>query len=86
MKLYTVKAEIVYVIAVEDDYDPLSVAVDCWRDLKYDTDASQIDFNVGKEIKEVKDIPYGWDDMCIPYGDGDGNTRIGEMLKDGQLN
>ena len=86
MKLYTVTAEITYVIAVEGDTDPWFIAEDAWSEVKYETDESQIDFTVGREIKSVEDLPSDWDIMCIPFGDGDGNTRIGDMISEGVIN
>lgn len=79
MKFYSVTAEIEYVIAVEDDDDEFYAAEEAWRDVKYDTDP---DIIVGREIKTLKELPSGWDGMCIPYGAGDGNTRLQDLLKD----
>ena len=77
MKLFKVTAEMEFVIAVEDDEDEYSVAEEAWRDAKYDEEPSLF---VGGEIKSLKDLPSGWDGMCIPYL-GDGNTRLQELLK-----
>lgn len=79
MKFYRVTAEIEYVIACEDDEDEFSAADDAWRDVKYDEEPSIF---VGNEIKSLKDLPSGWDGECIPYGAGDGNTRLKEMLNE----
>lgn len=79
MKYFTVTAEIEYVIAVEDGDDEFGAAVDAWHDVKYEADP---DITVGREIKSLKELPPGWDGMCIPYGAGDGNTRLEDLLKD----
>lgn len=78
MKLYSVTAEIEYVIAVEDDEDEHAAAEDVWREVKYDSDPA---IWVGHEIKTLKQLPPGWDGMCIPYN-GDGNTRIQEIVSE----
>lgn len=80
MKFYTVTAEIEYVIAVENDGDEQLVAEDAWRDVKYEADP---DIWVSpREITKLSELPSGWDGMCIPYGDTDGNTRLEDLLKD----
>lgn len=76
MKLYSVTAEIEYVIAVEDDEDEHDVAEDVWTEVRWDSDPA---IWVDREIKTLKQLPSGWDGMCIPYG-GDGNARIQEIV------
>lgn len=76
MKLFRVTVESEIVIAVEDDEDEYVAAEEAWRDAKYDEDPSIF---VGREIKSLKELPSGWDGMCIPYL-GDGNTRLKDLL------
>jgi len=35
---------------------------------------------VANEIKTLKQLPPGWDGISIPYGAGDGNTRLQDLL------
>lgn len=84
-KFYAVELSVLAIVAVGDDEDGLeaeAVAEDERRDIFSDCD--QPDVTVLGEIKTVKDLDqYGWDGMCLPYGDRnvvDGNTRLKDLL------
>ncbi len=79
MKLYTVNVEFDYVIAVADDEDPYEVAEQCFRDAKSDQDG----WNTSLTTTEMRQIPAGWDDRCLPYN-GDGYKRIADYMKEKQ--
>lgn len=75
-KLYTVTMEYEYVIAVEDGEDPDVVAEEVFSDVKYDLDR----FSVSLFTAEMRTIPGGWDEKCIPWNLNDSDKRICEIL------
>ena len=75
-KLYTVTMEYEYVIAVEDDEDPEVVAEEVFHDVKYDLDRH----SVSLFTSEMRTIPAGWDEKCIPWNLNDSDKRIYEIL------
>lgn len=76
-KLYTVTMEYEYVIAVEDGEDPEVVAEEVFSDVKYDIDR----FSVSLFTSEMRTIPDGWDEKCIPWNLNDSDKRIKEILE-----
>lgn len=76
-KLYTVTMEYEYVIAVEDGEDPDVVAEEVFSDVKYDIDR----FSVSLFTSEMRTIPDGWNENCIPWNLNDSDKRIKQILE-----
>lgn len=53
-----------------------------FREAVGDSSFDNVAIDVIAEIDSADQLKYyNWDDMCIPYGDTDGNTRLKEILK-----
>lgn len=82
MKLWKARFEIEVVIAADDleaAYEHARDAVE--KDISFHGTEGTGDLSVYPEpLATLGDLPAGWDEHCIPYGDGDGNTRIGKIL------
>lgn len=76
MKLYTVKVEFDFVVAVEDGENPDKVAMEYVSDAFNDMSRDMLDFTV---FDYEPGTVFGWDDRCIPYGSVNDLTT-GELL------
>lgn len=83
MPLYSVdiNLSIPVVIEAEDTDHAWEIAQADLREILSDTPLSSlISADVRGEITKTSQLPDDWDERCVPYG-GDGNTRIGEILR-----
>lgn len=78
MKLYTVKITTYGVVMAEDGPHAHQVADAYKHDIFSDDGDPRIE--VEGAVAKAEDLPYGWDDKCIPYG-GDGNTKLADLMK-----
>lgn len=82
-KIFMMRVSLDIAVAAED----ATHAYECLdrytiRDAFSDASDDCVDVDLIKEIKTAKELePHGWDGMCMPYGDTDGNTRLSEILK-----
>ncbi|MFU2053312.1 hypothetical protein [Bordetella hinzii] len=81
MALYTVRVavELPLVVEAEDEDEAWDIARDEWLGALRDEVGHKPHIYVSKTILTAKDLPEGWDPMCLPYG-GDGNTRLKDLL------
>lgn len=79
MKIKTIRVSFAFVIAVADDSpgDVAATARDHIREAA--GDLSRDGFTL--QISDYIPGSIAWDNECIPYGDGDGNTTTGAYLK-----
>lgn len=81
-KFYAVKLSVIAIVQVRDNEGP-GEAEDIADDLKRGIirDCPELDITTLEQIHSVKDLDrHGWDGRCIPYGIGDGNTTLAELL------
>lgn len=76
MKLWKATAELIYLIAANDENEAYKIANDAWLDVRRDQEPS---IWIGGEIKEEKQLPDDWTVDCIPYGSFD-DREVGEYL------
>lgn len=83
MGIYTVRVsiELPLVVQAEDEDEAWDIAKDVWPGALRDEVGHKPHIYVSKTIKTAKDLPEGWDTMCLPYG-GDGLTRLRDLLPD----
>lgn len=75
MKLFNVQVEAVMVVQADNETHAYEVA----RRHVGELEGDEMSVFVEGEIKTVKDLKDGWDEICIPFGD-DGESRIGDLL------
>ena len=83
-KIYLMEVKTMVVVEAESEIDAYELTnTRMMRDVISDMPEDALDVDLIKEIKTVKELePHGWDGMCIPYGDTDGNTRLKDILKE----
>lgn len=84
MKLYKVRATEIweYVIEVGEGESPQAIAksvAECSRE--YDSEGANV--KIMGEIKTSQDLPFDWDDTCLPWGSDFGReVWIGKILEE----
>jgi hypothetical protein len=78
LKPFFVEYTVTAVVLAEDEGHAWTVARSEQRDVFGDAYNNEI--FVRGEVTSEADMEDGWDLECVPYG-GDGNTRIGDILK-----
>lgn len=78
MKPFVVEMTIRTVIMAHDENDAFIAARTKFRDIARDETP---DVFVDGEVRTEDDLPDGWDLGCLPHN-GDGNTRLAEIIGD----
>lgn len=78
-KFFVVTLTYTAIVRAEDESEAVQFALDDRRDIVSDSPAPQVD--IEDEIETLAQANrFGWDGMCIPYGNSNGNTRLKEYL------
>jgi hypothetical protein len=76
--LFKVTIERTLVVEALNELDARRVAHDFDSESASDFSGDITDI---EQIKTESDLPEGWEPLCVPYGYGDGNTRISQILE-----
>lgn len=79
MGLFVIESVVVTVVQADDEDHAFQLAKEACKEAANDTGFKHT--HVDREVKQISDLPAGWDGMCLPYA-GDGNTRIAQILTD----
>lgn len=81
-KIYLMEVKTLVVVEAEDKIHAHELTnTRMMRDVISDMPEDSLSVDLIREIKTTAELrQYGWDGMCIPYGDTDGNTRLNQIL------
>ena len=81
MPIYAVEITTIAVISAKDETHAVDVAYRLSGQIFNEDPSPRIE--VDGEVKSLGELRHGWDGECIPYG-GDGNTRLHDLLPNGE--
>lgn len=79
IKLHAVTLTYTAIVRAETRVEAEEMARDKAREIVRDAGDPDVEYH--QEIADVNQLSaFGWDTSCLPYGDTDGNTTVGEYL------